>query len=227
MISHKLCCAISLFFKAMVYVDVELEDFKSADNFQFKIWTDKTNGKYWHKSLLRSGSSSSSKIEPFFIGLDASEIHILGHDYQTSSIIYHKIDVDCNREVKGSHGLDIHAAIKTSQKVLLTKSASLEGTLNHLINIYFQFQSVLKVEEIQSGKGLSGAKVEIEVGVAHQAAQTFIFEVSHDYDDSVHFHMSEDGILVGWHVYGSDNHQRDIGTGITPFRTKAKLLKTV
>ena len=52
------------------------------------------------------------------MGLDVSQIHILGYDEEAAVVTYHILKIDNNREVKGHYGLDIYADIKSHhQKV--------------------------------------------------------------------------------------------------------------
>ena len=90
------------------------------------------------------------------------------------------------------------------------------------------FQSTLYVKEVQSDKGVSGALVELEVGVDGHRAQKIKIETNGKNDDSVVLDMPE-GLLVGYHVFGpQDNgykYEKDVS--VTPFKRTVKLLKTV
>ena len=94
------------------------------------------------------------------------------------------------------------------------------------------FQSTLYVKEVQSDKGLSGALVELEVGVDGHRAQKIKIETKGENDDSVVLDMPE-GLLVGYQVFGPQEHgdhdgykyEKDVS--VTPFKRTARLLKTV
>ena len=90
------------------------------------------------------------------------------------------------------------------------------------------FQSTLYVKEVQSDKGVSGALVELEVGVDGRRAQKIKIETNGKNDDSVVLDMPE-GLLVGYQVFGpQDNgykYEKDVS--VTPFKRTVKLLKTV
>ena len=89
------------------------------------------------------------------------------------------------------------------------------------------FQSILNVKEIQSDKGLSGAKVVVEIGTAHHQAQKFKFQTRSKNKNSVYFDVPE-GILIGWHVYQPRYQAHsNTDTAITPFKEATKLLKMI
>ena len=110
--------------KASVYVDVSdlgssvLSHSDDDDNHdvRFEIWTDKSNGKYWKKTMKKH--HLHRMIETFHVNLDVSEIHILGHDQNMAILTYHVVKIDNNREVKsGLDGLNIHTKIESHKKV--------------------------------------------------------------------------------------------------------------
>ena len=93
------------------------------------------------------------------------------------------------------------------------------------------FQSALYVKEVQSDKGLSGALVELEVGVDGHRAQNIRIETKGQNDDSVVLDMPE-GLLVGYQVFGpqehgDNNYKYEKDVSVTPFKRTVKLLKTV
>ena len=108
--------------KASVHIDVSdlgssVLSHSDDDEVRFEIWTDKSNGKSWKKSMKKH--HLHRMIEPFHVNLDVSEIHILGHHDQNMAILtYHIVKIDNNREVKnGLHGLNIHTKIEPHKKV--------------------------------------------------------------------------------------------------------------
>ena len=93
------------------------------------------------------------------------------------------------------------------------------------------FQSTLYVKEVQSDKGVSGALVELEVGVDSHQAQKIRIETNGQNDDSVVLDIPE-GLLVGYQVFGpqehgANNYKYEKDVSVTPFKRTVKLLKTV